>query len=107
MDNQMRKWQEEEFLPWKQAAEQYQNEKQRMTDKLRQNAAELKYIISLLLDQREREAVRAWNQLDLEPALQDIRLNLNRGTIEMILFNGERAMLNIDQMLNDLKKVMD
>ena len=73
--------------------------------KVRQHAAELKYIVSLLLEHRGREAVRHWNRLELEPVLRDLSLAADSLTIETQ--GGEKFSVPIDALLADLQKMVN
>ncbi|MBI1362714.1 MAG: hypothetical protein GC134_01915 [Proteobacteria bacterium] len=104
-DQTIQEWHQNEFLPWKEAMLKTRDMRVRFSQKVRQHAAELKYIVSLLLEHRGREAVRHWNRLELEPALQMLELSADRLVIETL--DGEKFAVPIDALLTDLQKMVE
>jgi hypothetical protein len=104
MSQSIQSWHEQEFLPWRDAMLKTRDQRQQFAAKVRQHAAELKYIVSLLLEHRGREAVRQWNRLELEPTLQNLTLNADRLEIETL--EGDKFAVPVDALLADLQVMM-
>lgn len=101
-----KKWHQEQFMPWKNAMEQHINEQQALQQLIQQNASELKYVISLLLDGRFNVAVQAWNNLGLEPKLSNVTINSQNGELVLTDENGANQAVNIDVLFGELEKLL-
>ncbi|MFT7434138.1 MAG: hypothetical protein ACI9TY_001786 [Alphaproteobacteria bacterium] len=103
----MKNWVENELNPWKQAMSDYENQTKDVVSIVQRNAAELKYIISLLLEKREAEAVKIWNDLELNPLLESIKLNIEKDELTMKTLQGEDQFLSITSLLAELEMMLN
>ena len=102
----VKEWVEKEFNPWKKAMLDYENQEKRSISIVQKNAAELKYIVSLLLEKRESEAVKIWNELELNPRLSEIKLNLSKDELVMVSENNVEQALSIASLLEELQAIL-
>jgi len=100
------KWQEEEFLPWKEAYQAYENERLANEDKIKQHAQEVKHIVALLLDGKEDEAVFIWNQLAFKPALKSLDLKRDKGLLVMETESEQKVELSLQELLALLQGIL-
>ncbi len=104
--SEIQKWKEEVFQPWKKQAEAFQIELKKSETALRQHANSLKYIVSLLLEKRESEAVAIWNNIGLNPELMKIELNLTTENMRITTADGRVETLQLSQLLSDLEALL-
>ena len=95
-------WYELEFMPWKKAMDEHSNKQNRMVQKVKQHSAELKYVVSLLLEKREAEAVKVWNEIGIEPKVLSMELSLSSDTLKLETESGELD-LSLDTLLEELQ----
>lgn len=93
-------WQETEFLPWKAAMEKYTDERSQQLMKLKRSAGELQAIVAMLAEGRTKQAMMAWNALDLRPKLKDIRVG--RDNLTLVATDGQITQLMFDDMIAEL-----
>ncbi len=93
-------WQENEFLPWKAAMEKYTDERSQHMARLKRSAGELQTIVAMLADGRTKQAMVAWNALDLRPKLKDIRVG--RDNLTLVSTDGQVTQLMFDDMIAEL-----
>ena len=105
MKTQSELWYENEFLPWKKAMEEVDNERSRLQDKLIQYSSELKYVVSLLLEKREHEAVNVWNELAMEPPLSKIHLDIEKDIIILTDERNNNIELSMGKLLEELQAI--
>lgn len=99
-------WMKEEFLPWKKSMESFKNERAKNEDLLKNNVHELKYIVALLLEKREAEAVKIWNNLGLKPTLVALTLNLRKDALVMTTSTGQEQCFSARKIIEDLQAVL-
>ena len=102
----LQNWYEKEFLPWKQKAVEEHKVKAQQVEKILHHASEIKYVVALLLEKRENEAVKQWNNLGLEPALSELTLNIEKNTLTLTPQNGEAMELVLDTVLKELQELI-
>jgi len=102
----LQQWEQEQFRPWQRAARAYLDEKQQQQAKLQQHAGGLQRIVAMLLELRERDAREAWNALGLEPQLESVAVDLAENRIALVPVQGERLVLSLSQMLDDLEAML-
>jgi hypothetical protein len=107
MNNEFKSWVETQYNPWKEAMEEYENSKVDVDMIVQKNAAELKYIVALLLEKRESEAVKIWNDLELSPRLRAIELDLAKDKLVLIDTSEVKNELSISTMLEELQFMLD
>lgn len=105
--NEFKNWVHTQYNPWKEAMEEHEKNQVDVQTIVQKNAAELKYIVSLLLEKREAEAVKIWNDLELQPTLSAIELNLAKDELVLIDHAGEAKALSISAMLEELQDMLD
>lgn len=105
--NEIENWVERKFNPWKQAMIDYEQEVGSVSAVIQRNAAELKYVISLMLDKREAEAVKIWNNLELNPKLEGLQLNIEKDELVMIEVGGTKKLLSITSLLGELEEMLN
>ena len=97
-------WQENEFLPWKAAMQAYTDERAQQMAKFRRSAAELQSIIAMLAEGRTRQALLAWNALDLQPKLKDLRVG--RDNLTLVAMDGQIIQMAFDDMIAELDMLL-
>jgi len=102
----VREWQEQEFLPWKRKMENYQAEKAEQVARMRRNATSLQAIVAMLVEGRTKQAVLAWNTLELHPKLKDLRLSPDGETLTLVAMDGTPEVIRLDDMLAELQKLL-
>lgn len=105
--SELKNWVEKEYNPWKEAMKDYENSQVDVLSIVQKNAAELKYIVALLLEKREAEAVKIWNDLELIPTLLKIKLNLSKNELLLITEDEKVLELTISGMLEELQEMLD
>lgn len=106
MNTTIQQWHEQEFLPWKNAAESWKNKEQQFAQNVKQNAERLKYIVSLMLEKKETKAVQVWNSLNLGLNLAALRVAPTANKVEMQTQNGEVIELALDVLLQDIQRLI-
>lgn len=99
-------WYEAEFLPWKERVMDREERKKHAISKIMAHASELKYIIALLLEKREAEAVKTWNNLGLQPRLSDLKIDLSQDTLMMVTVDERQVELPLGDLLDDLQAML-
>ncbi|RYG61718.1 MAG: hypothetical protein EON60_02520 [Alphaproteobacteria bacterium] len=97
-------WQEKEFLPWKAAMEEYVDTRGQQLMKLKRSAGELQTIVAMLTQGRTKQAMLAWNALDLQPKLKDIRVG--RDNLTLVGTDGQITQLMLDDMIAELSALL-
>ena len=100
-------WHEGQFLPWKRELAKYLDERTRQREKLHQNIGQLQTVVALLLEGRTRPALLAWNSLQLQPRLQDLRLGDDYATLTLMTEGGRAIVLKLEDLLDDLQRLLD
>ena len=103
----LNEWVENELNPWKEAMAEHQRNMINPGTIVQKNAAELKYIVALLLEKREKEAVKIWNDLGLKPTLAEIKLNLPKDELVLTHKDGKAQHLSVVAMLEELQVMLD
>lgn len=106
-DMTIEQWHEQQFLPWKRAVAKYMDEKQQQMQRLHQNMGQLQVIVALLLEGRTRQALLAWNTLQLHPKLVDIRLGEDGQVLTLVASGGGVTVLRLDDVIEDLQRLLD
>lgn len=105
--NKFKGWVETEYNPWKEAMKEYETSKVDVDIIVQKNAAELKYIVALLLEKREAEAVKIWNDLELSPKLSAIELDLAKDKLVLVDIEKVKNELSISAMLEELQFMLE
>lgn len=100
-------WKRDVFEPWKARMEEYQAQKAQELDRLRANAAQLETIVGLLIDGRTRQAMLAWNALELHPKLRDLRISGDAETLTLVDDAGKVSVLKLDTLIAELAQMLD
>ena len=101
-----REWQEREFRPWKEQMEAYQAQKAAQVAKIRAHAASLQAMVAMLLEGRTKQAVLAWNTLELHPKLKDVRLSPDGESITLVATDGTPEVVRWDDLLAELQRML-
>ena len=70
------------------------------------HVGQLQSIVSLLLDNRPQQALAAWNTLNLQPELVDIRLP-GGDQVVLVAKGGAPATLKLDDIIRELQGMLD
>lgn len=101
-----KEWQEKEFLPWKAAMAKYRDERGQQMMLLKTHASELQTIVALLIDGRTKQALLAWNTLQLHPKLKDLRVGGDGESVTMVATDGTLSVMKLDDVLMDLQELL-
>lgn len=101
-----REWQEREFLPWKRKMEAYNAGKADQAARMRGHAASLQAIVAMLVEGRTKQAVLAWNTLELHPKLKDVRVSPDGETLTLVAMDGTPEVVRLDDMLAELQTLL-
>lgn len=105
--SEFKNWVQTQYNPWKEAMLDYEKSQVDVQTIVQKNAAELKYIVSLLLEKRESQAVKIWNSLDLQPTLVSIQLNLSKDELVLIDDGENKLELAISTLLEELQEMLE
>ena len=75
--------------------------------RLHQHLGQLQTIVALLLDGKTRQALLAWNTLQLHPALRDIKLGDGGETLTLVDMGGRTSVLRVDDLIADVQAMLD
>lgn len=100
-------WRQEKFLPWKAEMEKYNAARKTQMEKLHAGLEQLETIVALLLEGRTRQAMLAWNTLELHPKLSDLRLSDDGQTLRLIDTAGAVTLLRLDELILELQRMVD
>jgi hypothetical protein len=103
----VKEWYEGQFVPWKNAVNKYLDLKTQNERRFTEHMGQLQTIITLLLDGRTKQAVLAWNSLQLQPALAEIELETARDELTLVLPAGKRVKLKLDDLIDDVQALLD
>lgn len=98
-------WFENTFSPWKKMAEENLSKQKMFEQNLQESASEVKYIVSLLLENKGEEAVRLWNELGLDPMLEHVELDMRTDTLIMKPKNDVAFELRLGTMIRELQRL--
>ncbi|NBX86888.1 MAG: hypothetical protein EBQ80_06645 [Proteobacteria bacterium] len=107
VDMSVKEWHEQQFLPWKRAVAKYLDEKRVQEALLQQNLGQLQTIVALLLEGRTKPALMAWNSLQLNPRLENIKLEQQGEVLVLIQQGGGVLRLQLDDVVEDLQRMLD
>lgn len=93
-------------MPWKRKMETYGAEKGEQVARMRRHAASLQAIVAMLVEGRTKQAVLAWNTLELHPKLQDVRVSADGETLTLVAMDGTPDVIRLDDMLAELQKML-
>lgn len=105
MNNKYQTWKEQEFLPWQQAMQNHNAEKEQTIANIRAHAAEVKYIVALIFDNKGKEAVTAWNELGLQPKITKLKFDQKTAMLTLKTEQGTMT-LTIDEILDGLQRLI-
>lgn len=100
-------WKRDVFMPWKEAVAKYNDEKLQQANKLRAHAGQLETIVALLMEGKTKNAMLAWNTLELHPKLKDIKLGDDGDTLRLVDNSGEVTVLRLEDLIDDLQRLME
>lgn len=101
-----KEWQEREFLPWKRKMESYTADKAEQVARMRKHASSLQAMVAMLVEGRTKQAVLAWNTLELHPKLKDVRVSPDGETLTLVATDGTPEVIRLDDLLTELQKVL-
>lgn len=101
----MRKWREEVFAPWQQAAEKFADKQQQNNERIRRHGTEIKTMVALIMDGQPQKAADLWNKVGFEPALRSVSV-VGNDTLELTLLNDETQEVALDDLLADLQGLL-
>lgn len=101
-----REWQEREFLPWKRKMEDYTAQRAEQAARLKRHAASLQVMVAMLVEGRTKQAVLAWNTLELHPKLKDVRVSPDGETLTLVATDGTPNVVKLDDLLAELQKAL-
>lgn len=102
----VQEWQEKDFLPWKAAMAAYLDKRNQQQAKLKQHAGELQAIVAMLIEGRTKQALLAWNTLQLHPKLKDIRLASDGESLTLVTTDGQLTVVKLDDVIADLAALL-
>lgn len=103
----VKQWHEQQFLPWKQAVAKVLDDRAAQQQALYQNMGQLQAVVALLLDGKAKQAVMAWNTLQLHPALREVAVLQDGESIRLVETSGRARVLKVDDLLADLQRLLD
>jgi hypothetical protein len=106
MSTDVKVWQETEFLPWKQAMAKYMDERSQQMAKFRENIGALQTIVALLIEGRTKQAMLAWNTLQLHPKLKDLRVSGDGESLTLVGTDGQLTLLKLDDVIAELQQLV-
>lgn len=101
------KWLEESFVPWKEKAKENERMLVVFEQRIKENAAEVKYIVTLLIEGETEKAVRLWNNLALEPMLQSIKIDMRANNVTFVPYSGNMFDISLSVMIRELQALLD
>lgn len=102
----VQEWQEKEFLPWKTAMAKYVDERGQQVARFKENAAALQTIVALLIEGRTKQALLAWNTLQLHPKLKDLRVSGDGESLTLVATDGALTLLKLDDVIAELQAML-
>lgn len=102
----IQQWYDTEFMPWKEQVRDREERKKHAISLVMAHAAELKYIMALLLEKREAEALKIWNNLGLQPPLSGLKMDPLKDLLMMTTVDERTLELPLDALLDDLQKML-
>jgi hypothetical protein len=106
MSTDVKVWQETEFLPWKQAMAKYMDERSQQMAKFRENIGALQTIVALLIEGRTKQAMLAWNTLQLHPKLKELRVSGDGESLTLVGTDGQLTLLKLDDVIAELQQLV-
>jgi|GEM_PF-1349791 len=100
-------WHDSKFTPWKRAMEAYMRQRGEQMARLQGHLGELQTIVAMLMDGRTRQAMTAWNALQLQPKLVDLRLSKDGETVVLVPVRGQPITVTMDAIIGDLQGMLD
>lgn len=97
-------WYNNVFIPWKNSVEEQENTKHQWEGILQNNSSELKKILTLLLDKREKEATRVWNAIKSAPGIKALSLNLSAGELAVVHEDDGQGVIMLNTIIDALAK---
>ena len=104
--DQLIRWQQEEFLPWQSEMRKMTTERDEIKQSIQSHKEEIKYMLAMIMDGKEKSAVRLWNQLGMKPMLSDIAFSSNLGMMTLEEVTGNKYQLELEKFLDTLKKII-
>ncbi|MBI1308715.1 MAG: hypothetical protein GC129_02505 [Proteobacteria bacterium] len=99
-------WRDEVYRPWKESVVAYLQEQQGNMEKIKNNAESLQTIVGLLLDGKNRQAMMAWNALQLHPKLVDLQLSGDGQALTLKASDGHVQVLRMDDLIKELESLL-
>lgn len=98
-------WYADEFLPFKNKKEQDKADFNAFAKIIINNTNEVKFLLSCVYDNKFEQAVKAWNELKLNPEIKDMKL-VDENLI-IINLKNEEMIINFEELLNNISKVLE
>jgi len=99
-------WRDEVYLPWKASVADYLKDREANQEKMVRNVETLQTIVGLLLDGKGRQAVAAWNALDLHPKLIELQLSGDGEALTMKASDGRVQVMRVDELIKGLEAML-
>lgn len=103
----VRQWQARQEEPFRRAVAAVTENTAGEAVQFHQHVGQLQSIVALLLDNRVRQALLAWNSLHLKPALRDIRLVDGGARAVLVPQDGDPVLLRLDDVIDDLQRMLE
>ena len=100
----MKDWYDNQLVPYKQQKQQEKLDFQEFAKVIINNTTEVKYMLANIYDSNFNKAVSTWNELNLEPAAQSIKLEDDM--LVVIDDKNNELKVNFDKLLADISKVL-
>lgn len=97
-------WHKNVFMPWKSAMNQDESTKQQWAEILQKYRVELKQILTLLIEKREKEATQLWNSIKSAPRINDLSLDLSTGVLTVIHEDNGQEIIQLTTIIDALTK---
>lgn len=99
-------WHDKEFLPWKTAMAKYMDTRAQQMANMKAHAGELQTIVAMLIDGRTKQALLAWNTLQLQPKLRDIRVSGDGESLTLVTTDGKLNVVKLDDIIAELEGLL-
>lgn len=96
-----------ELEPWKAEVAKLEAQLSKNKANLKQNIPSLQSLVALLLENKTSEAVKIWNNLQLQPVLKSLKVNHKIEHVQFHLANGEMIELTLDVLLEELQTFIE
>lgn len=104
--SQAQQWFRESFKPWQAQRRRYEAEQNNQIVALRNQKAQVQYLVGLLLNGQYDRAVKGWNQLGLQPQLADVRVDTASDALIFTTTNNQVVTSDINTLIAEMQDVL-